>query len=196
MRFIQLRGSNIVRGFSLIELMVVLVVLGILAIAVIPSLQIFFVNSRIRNAAESFQNGLRLAQGEAVKRNAQVDFVMTTADQFTSNATNGSPTASTAGTLWVARVPASTFISGKTTTENSATSTVTATMPVGCAAFTGVISFNGLGRTLLPCNLSLAFDDSASSDSAKRPLTVLVSPGGKVRMCNPLFAAGDPQACS
>lgn len=189
----QLRSSNIIRGFSLIELMVVLVVMGILAIAVIPSLQSFFVNSRIRNAAESFQNGLRLAQGEAVKRNAQVDFVMTTADQFATNAANGSPTANAAGTLWVARVPASSFISGKTTSENSATSTVTAT---GCAGFAGVISFNGLGRTLLTCNLSLAFDDTAASDSSKRPLTVLVSPGGKVRMCNPTFAAGDPQACS
>ncbi len=193
MRSAPVRTTNPARGFSLIELMVVLVVMGILTIAVVPSLQIFFVNSRIRNAAESFQNGLRLAQGEAVKRNTQVDFVMTTANQFASNASNGAPTASAAGTLWVVRIPASTFIGGKTTTEDSATTTVAASV---CAGFAGVISFNGLGRTLQACNLSLAFDDSASSDSAKRPLTVLLSPGGKVRMCNPIFAAGDPQACS
>ena len=56
--------------------------------------------------------------------------------------------------------------------------------------------FDGLGRTLLACNLTLAVNDTSSSDSSKRPLSVLVSPGGKVRMCNPLFAAGDPQACS
>ena len=183
-------------GFSLIELMIALVILVILVIAAAPSFQLFLVNTRIRNVAESFQNGLRLAQIEATKRNVQVDFVMTTAGEFASDPANGAPTASASGTAWVVRVPVSTFISGKTSAEGSMSVTVTATVPPACAAFDGNISFDGMGRTLLPCNLSLAIDDSSTSDSSKRALTVLVSPGGKIRMCNPLFAAGDPQACS
>jgi type IV fimbrial biogenesis protein FimT len=183
-------------GFTLIEMLIAVVLLGILAIAAGPSFHTFMVNTRIRNVAESLQNGLRLAQIEATKRNAQVDFVMTTASQFTSNPTNGAPTASASGTAWVVREPASTFIAGKVTAEGSDSVSVTASVPAGCAAFDGNINFDGLGRTLLPCNLTLAVDDSTSSDSSKRPLSVLVSPGGKIRMCNPLFAAGDPQACS
>jgi type IV fimbrial biogenesis protein FimT len=183
-------------GFTLIEMLIAVVLLGMLAIAAGPSFHTFMVNTRIRNVAESLQNGLRLAQVEATKRNAQVDFVLTTTSQFTSNPTNGAPTASASGTAWVVREPASTFIAGKVTAEGSESVSVTATVPAGCAAFDGNINFNGLGRTSLPCSLTLAVNDSSSSDSSKRPLSVLVSPGGKIRMCNPLFAAGDPQACS
>jgi type IV fimbrial biogenesis protein FimT len=183
-------------GFTLIELMIALVLLGLLAIAAGPSFHTFLVNTRIRNVAESLQNGLRLAQAEAAKRNEQVDFVMTTAGEFTSDPTNGAPTASPSGTAWVVRVPASTFIAGKVSAEGSPSVSITASVPSGCAAFDGNVGFNGLGRTTLPCNLTLAVNDSSSSDSSKRPLSILLSPGGKVRMCNPLFAAGDPQACS
>lgn len=183
-------------GFTMTELMIGLVLLGILAIAAGPSFHTFFVNTRIRNVAESLQNGLRLAQVEATKRNTQIDFVMTTASQFTSDPTNGAPTASASGTAWVVRVPASTFIAGKVTAEGSDSVTVTASVPSGCAAFDGNVNFDGLGRTQLSCNLTLAVNDNSSADSSKRPLNILVSPGGKVRMCNPQFAAGDPQACS
>jgi type IV fimbrial biogenesis protein FimT len=176
--------------------MIGLVILGMLAIMAGPSFHAFMVNTRIRNVAESLQNGLRLAQVEATKRNEQVDFVMTTASQFTSDPTNGAPAASASGTAWVVRVPASTFIAGKVSGEGSDSVTVTASVPSGCAAFDGNIAFDGLGRTSLPCNLTLAVNDSSSADSSKRPLSVVVSPGGKVRMCNPLFPAGDPQACS
>ncbi|MFO1218193.1 MAG: GspH/FimT family pseudopilin [Burkholderiaceae bacterium] len=183
-------------GFSLIELVVALVILGIVAVAAGPSFQVFLLNTRIRNVAESLQNGMRLAQVEATKRNAQVDFVMTTASEFSANPNNGAPTASASGTAWVVRVPASTFVAGKVSAEGSSSVSITASVPGGCAAFDGNIGFDGLGRTTLPCALTLAVNDSSSTDSAKRPLSVLVSPGGKVRMCNPLFAAGDPQACS
>jgi type IV fimbrial biogenesis protein FimT len=183
-------------GFTLIEMLIAVVLLGILAVAAGPSFHTFMVNTRIRNVAESLQNGLRLAQVEATKRNVQVDFVLTTASEFASNPTNGAPAASASGTAWVVREPASAFIAGKVTAEGSESVSVTATVPSGCAAFDGNINFNGLGRTSLACNLTLAVNDSSSSDSSKRPLSVLVSPGGKIRMCNPLFAAGDPQACS
>jgi type IV fimbrial biogenesis protein FimT len=183
-------------GFTMIELMIAVILLGLLAVAAGPSFHTFMVNTRIRNVAESLQNGLRLAQVEATKRNTQVDFVMTTAAEFASDSTNGAPTASASGTAWVVRVPASTFLAGKVTAEGSPSVNVTATVPSGCAAFGGSVNFDGLGRTSLSCNLTLAVNDNSTSDSSKRPLNVLVSPGGKVRMCNPQFAAGDPQACS
>lgn len=190
------RAARAHAGFTLVELMIAVTILALLVIAAAPSFRVFLVNTRIRNVAESLQNGLRLAQVEATKRNTQIDFVLTTASQFASNPTNGAPTASASGTAWVVRLPAATFIAGKTTAEGSSSVSVSASVPPACAAFDGNISFDGIGRTLLPCNLSLVIDDASVSDSSKRPLTVLVSPGGKIRMCNPLFAAGDPQACS
>lgn len=116
-------------GFSLIELVVALVILGIVAVAAGPSFQVFLLNTRIRNVAESLQNGMRLAQVEATKRNAQVDFVMTTASEFSANPNNGAPTASASGTAWVVRVPASTFVAGKVSAEGSSSVSITASVP-------------------------------------------------------------------
>ena len=64
-------------GFSLIELMVALAVLGLLLALAMPMFGTMIQNSRIRTSAEAIQNGLQLARAEAVRRNQQVRFQMT-----------------------------------------------------------------------------------------------------------------------
>ena len=65
------------RGFSLIELLIGVAVLGILLALGASSFRVWISNMRIRTAAESIQNGLQLARGEAVRRNAQIRFQLT-----------------------------------------------------------------------------------------------------------------------
>lgn len=60
------------RGFTLVELIVTIAVLALILFAVMPSIGTWLENTRIRNVADSLQNGLQVARGEAVRRNQNV----------------------------------------------------------------------------------------------------------------------------
>jgi len=59
-------------GFTIIELMATLVVLGILVTVALPSFSDLVLNTRIKNAASDVYGALALARSEAIKRNANV----------------------------------------------------------------------------------------------------------------------------
>ena len=61
-------------GFSLIEIVVTMAVLGLILFAAVPSIGAWMDNTRIRNMADSLQNGLQTARGEAVRRNQDMSF--------------------------------------------------------------------------------------------------------------------------
>lgn len=65
-------------GFSLIELVVALAIMGILLSLALPATSLWLANSRLRNQSESILSGLRLARGEALKRNSVVRFQLVT----------------------------------------------------------------------------------------------------------------------
>jgi type IV fimbrial biogenesis protein FimT len=173
------------RGFTTIELMVVLVILGILVFIGLPSYTRWIANTQVRSTAESIQNGLRLAASEAVRRNAQVDFVLTL------DAAPGLGSAADAtGKSWVVRSnpPApgvAEVIDSKPAAEGSQT--------VQVASTAGLVSFSGLGR--LTTGSAAVTIDLANPPNSDRPLRVTVSTGGRIRMCDPAFPATDPQGC-
>lgn len=176
------------RGFSLIEIAVALLLFGLLVVLGVPAYQAWIANTQIRNLAETIQNGLRLAQAEAAKRNTQVDFVLTNDNP----ANNANPTASTTGANWVVRVSnPQTFVQGKPRAEGSRNATLACvgTCPAG---FDGTVAFSGFGRTTLGGELDLKVCNPVGGD---RPMGIVVSTGGSVRMCNPKFPAADPQGC-
>lgn len=183
------------RGFTLIELMIGLVILGILVAAAMPAYNTWIANTQIRNLAESLQNGIRLAQAEATKRNRDVQFVLTAGSPSADP-----PLASPTGKNWVVRdvdpatPSAERFVQGAVGTDGSPNTALSCagTCPTG---FDGTIGFNGLGR-VIPATLSAELRlKICNPNGGDRPLGIVVSTAGSVRMCNPRFGAADPQGC-
>ncbi len=67
-------GRAALCGMSLIELMIGLTIAAILLLLAAPAYRDFIAKTNVRNAAENTLAGLRLANAEAVKRNAPVQF--------------------------------------------------------------------------------------------------------------------------
>jgi type IV fimbrial biogenesis protein FimT len=60
------------RGFTIIELMVVLAIAAVLTVAALPSFTQFVKNQRVKTASFDVFSSLVLARSEAITRNAQV----------------------------------------------------------------------------------------------------------------------------
>ncbi len=73
-------SSKAVRGFTLIEMMVVIAILGILLAIAAPSFKVFFEKYRTKRAAETLAAFLVNAKSESAKRNATVRVVFQSAD--------------------------------------------------------------------------------------------------------------------
>ncbi len=176
------------RGATLIEIAVGLAIVAVLAALGLPSVADWIENTQIRTAAESVQNGLQLARGEAVRRNTNVQFVLTAPG-------------TTGGTGWTVTI-ASTgeVVQSKAAGEGSRKVVVTPT-PGGATT----ITFNGLGRTpTAPPNkadgsafltqVDLDVPTLAADQSVE--LRILISTGGQIRLCDPnATSATDPRKC-
>lgn len=65
------------KGFTLIEMMVVIAILGILLAIAAPSFTVYFEKFRTKRAAETLGGSLYIAKSEAIKRNQFVRLVIT-----------------------------------------------------------------------------------------------------------------------
>ena len=163
-------------GFSLIELMVSVVVLGILASIAVPSFQTWIRNTQIRNAAESITNGLQRARAEAVSRNTNTSFVLGTDSSWTISVVN----------------PALT-IDQRLASEGSKNVTRTV-LPTAATT----VTFSNVGLVVSPnadgSNPITQVDLVAAGGSQN--LRVTIGTGGNARMCDPNMASGSsPRAC-
>ena len=188
------------RGFSVIELMVTITLLALLLGMAMPTFATWIRNAQVRSVSDAMQNGLRVAQAEAVRRHRQVVFFRTNTETC-SNATN----AADGGTFWVVRtVP---MFAGDTveTVQCGVLSDVAAGVAVTGAT---ALCFNSGGRQVVNADPGIggtacALDASGTSTFdvsntlADRPLRVLVTLGGSVRLCDPAktLSSTHPDGC-
>jgi type IV fimbrial biogenesis protein FimT len=191
------------RGFSLIELVISVTIVALLLLVAVPALQSWVSDARVRTAAESFQNAVRLAQAEAVKRSRTAVVMLT----------DGTPSIDAKpaqnGTRWVVRLlersttdteESSLFVRGGGE-ASSGDVTVSGQALVCFNAFgqqtTLSSSATGLGTACSAPDDSEDTTDFSFSRSGSRTLKVLISLGGKVRLCDAekTFSDSHPDGC-
>lgn len=135
-------------GFTIIEILIVLSILGVLAAIGAPSLRDSLISSQVRSAASDLYGSVVLARSEAIKRAASVDII-----PVSSNWANG----------WTVQV-------GTTVLEShEATSNVTIT-----ANASGYLTFRLDGRVSTSVR-SLTLAASGSTSVAARCVVIDVS---------------------
>jgi type IV fimbrial biogenesis protein FimT len=179
-----MKNLNKQLGFTIIELMVVVVVLGIILSVAIPSFRIMIANTQIRSVAESVRNGLQLARAEAVKRNESVRFTLNADSSWQLGC--DTPVADLDGD-GLADCPAVIMQKGRREGGGDDVTIVGS----GQAVFTSLGMLAALPVPLTQVNIT-----SSALPGDTKPLQITLGTGGNARMCDPsIVTAGDARAC-
>lgn len=197
-------------GVTLIELLIGIAIVSMLLMAGVPMFGSWIQNTQVRTAAESIQNGLQIARSEAVMRNANVRFALTSADGLVAwnvgcvtvrdscpatiqtriaaegggNARVGVSTVAPPGVVPVAHYSVA-LVAGAGLSDE------------GGASNNAGVTFNGMG--IVPnAGTDVTRIDVINSVSADaRRLVIVVGSGGLTRMCDPQLAlSSNAQGCS
>ena len=168
------------RGFSVLEVVIVVAIIGILLSIGVPSFFTYTQNMQIRSGAEQITAGLHIAKNEAIRRNALVQLLIVNNTGWT-----------------VSLVSDGTILQKRDANEGSVNVSTTMT-----PADTSTVTFNGMGR-VAPTN-----DDGSapitqinltnlqiSNPADRRTLQIMIPVGGAVRLCDPLVSGTDPRTC-
>lgn len=195
------------RGFTLVELVVTFAVLAILTLLAVPSFTDWIRNTQVRSAADAMQNGLRLAQAEAVRRSRLVVFSLTAGQPglnvaAVANGSNWSIQAAPVAGIDDASLQ---FVQGGAFGDTTAGVTITGPASI-CFNAEGRLVAGSTGLAGVNCAApaeggSIDYDVSRAAaqlrQGSDRPLRVRVALGGQVRMCDPARAlsAANPDGC-
>lgn len=201
------------RGVTLVELIVVMAIVAMLAVMSAPTFTGWMLNARIRTTAEAIQSGIQLAKAEAVARNARVRFQLTSSLDNTCVVSptglnwvvNMDPNANAAEVEGLCDAAPMIEIAGAAPVAPFILQTRPAAAGSGnsqVAATAATVVFNGLGRPVpAPAgNITIAVTNPAAGTCTSvggevTCLSIVVTPAGQIRMCNPAFPANDPQGC-
>ena len=168
-------------GFTIIELMITIAVLGTLLSFAIPSFKQMLRNYEVRGAAESVANGLSRARAEAVSRNSSVQFVLGSGTSWTVDYV----------TKPVSTDPA--LDSRASTDSPNVTKTAVGT-DLSTAATT--LTFNNIGLVNANADTSMALGRvTFSATGASETLRVEVGAGGSARVCDPSLPTSNARGC-
>lgn len=167
-------------GFTAIEMLITISILGILAALAAPSFRNLLVNAQIRTAAQGLTDGLQLARAEAIRLNQPTVFTKGTQSSWT-----------------ITVVSTGTTLQSRPYTEGSTVATVAVT-PTSATK----VSFNSLGRVIANADASASIQrldvdapTSAISAAASKELRIIVTAGGAIRLCDPNGTAGVGMGC-
>ncbi len=159
-------------GFTLIELMISVAVLGVGLALAAPNLSTVIANYRLHSAAEGVINGLNYARAEAVRRNSPVSFTL-----------------DAGGSGWtVAQVaPATTLLSRANGESARVTAASTSASLAVVFTPTGFVDTTGVRLSQLNVSSPVAGTETRRID---------IFGGGLIRLCDPTVTrAGDPRRC-
>ena len=164
------------RGFTMVEVMIVVMILAVLMAIALPAMRVHMANAEIRGISEDMRSGLELARSEAIRRNTSV--------RFTRN-----------GNGWNVIVPGTGGAADQQLTTRASRDTQTSV-----TTNVDTITFNAAGWTS-PFGTTMTVDVQAPGAGQCKPagslncLTVAVAAGGLVRSCDPAATAGSVTAC-
>lgn len=165
------------RGISLIEVMVALSLAALLIVLGLPSFSSMIAGMRVRTSAEDLSGAIQLARSEAVKSGVPVVF------SIESDYGDWS--------IYKEKDPSVTLRSGVAVNESSLVSSDSGT----------TMTFDSIGLRRLPEGGDMLIEVKSTSGDCQpagpvRCLSILVRPGGMIRLCDPQRPSGDPQSCT
>ncbi len=164
-----------VSGMSIIELMIGITILAILIMLAAPSFARYSRNLEVRNAAESVSNGVQKARIEAISRNTNVQFFLSSDSSWTVSVVNPS-----------------TQIESRSETEGSQNASL-AILPAGATTLT----FNNIGLVIANADASPSLTQvDVSASGGDKTMRVVIGVGGSAKLCDPGLAPGsNARAC-
>lgn len=197
------------RGFTLLETLVTVGIFALLLAVASPSISAWIMNLRIRNAAETLQNGLQKARTEAIRRNQNVTlWLVSLSDPRTMD---NSCALSATSASWVISLDDPAGDCGDAPSDTNAPRIIETYAAGDGSLYVSVdsqtadgntaadrITFDGFGRVVVtgdPIGRIEVTPPASATDF--RPLTIVVSSAGNIRMCDPLVTdADDPRYAS
>lgn len=206
------------QGFSLIELVIVLAIMGILMALGLPAYNEIIRNSAIRSAAEGTLTGLQLAKVEALKRNLMIRFTLVDSLDATCdlhalntpgtaywivsrNSALAACDATADPSISITPTAATVFVLIKPSVKLGTGVLVTASNNLFCFNSLGMLTnTNCAGGATAAATMDFSSDAGTCRTSLDGPglacLRVAVSAGGTARLCDPLVTtAGDSRRC-
>jgi type IV fimbrial biogenesis protein FimT len=193
----HLSGRTGSAGFSIIELSVALTIACVLLALGAPALSGYLQNAKLGALAQSIYSGLQTARTEAVKRNQNVEFVLTNSSLETSNV--NTVVLDATGRNWVVRAWDSAASTYRPVEQKSTNSSDVGGVVV--AASGPQFIFNSLGGSTAGVSMGIALTNPALGTCAPggpvRCWNDVVAPGGQIRQCSPdnTLAPSDSRAC-
>ncbi len=171
------------QGFSLIEVLIAVAIIGVIMALGIPAFTTWIQNTQIRTASETIIAGLQTARNEAIRRNASIQFKLDAPGT----------------TQWRVNFksdPDANPLMTRVAEEGSPNATILVT-----PGDADTVTFSALGRVVDNADASppistIEIDNPSITVTAdRRKLQIVIPVGGAIRMCDPKVLAPDPRAC-
>jgi type IV fimbrial biogenesis protein FimT len=193
------------RGFTIIELMITLTLLGFLLALALPAFTTSIKNSQVRTVAEALQDGLRTAQSESLRLNRPVVMAFTTS-RTTPSTSAPWPVAANGLNWWLQTVPqfsdtTGQYLKGGSFADVASGVTITSGLNAICFNSNGRLAGSATFTTGVPGAVCAVASNARfqvqQANGNSRQLNVTVTVGGQVRTCDTsrTLSATAPDGC-